>query len=335
MNDAARGSTKKKTMPHRNLGCIFVLKWIGIVVGIIASPIVIYYGTIFLWVSQGTVQPSLAEELVLTAQNLLENPLESPIRPDDRFYVGMLDFSRDDGELCFVLSWHSSKTAPYIGDSEFVEGNVYFRYVEVYINDRLAGRTDEGGFLEMYRLMRGIDTACVEGILEDGLHIVEIRLLPRVFASPNYVQRWAVEVECDTQGCLKNPSRPYDYFSRARYAHGISPISEDLAIVANTFPTDYDYYDDVQLEINDLSVPTRNATEVCFIFTETPILSDDQYPNIGHLSINLGYEHTLFYNHYTNSNRICSDYSIPIGVNVITLQLPNSEMPYQWAIEIE
>lgn len=332
MNHQVTKNPKEKRTPQRNFGCIFVLKWIGIAIGIIASPIVIYYGTIFLWVSQGTVRPSLSEELVPTAQNLLENPLESPIRPDENFYVGMLDFSRDDGELCFVLSWYPSS---YIPDHGFVEGGVYFRYVEVYINDRLAGRTDEGGFLEMYRLMRGIDVACVIGILEDGIHIVEIRLLPRAFANPNYVQRWAVEVDCDTEGCLKNPSLPYDYFSRARYARGISPISEDLAIVANILPTDYDYYNDVQLEINDISVPTSNATEVCFIFTETPILSDELYPNIGHISINLGYEHTLFNNYYTNSNRICSDYSVPIGVNVITLQLPNLEEPHQWAIEIE
>ncbi|MEM9951978.1 MAG: hypothetical protein AAF846_10275 [Chloroflexota bacterium] len=334
MNKQFHKNPKKKAMPKRDLGCGVVLKWLGIAIAVIASPFVIYYGTIFLWLSQGTVRPSLSDELIPTAEYLLENPYENPVRADDEFYVGMVDFNQDDNELCFVLSWFRARINSFTSANKFEEGSVYFRYVEIHINGQLAGRTDKGGFLEMYRLMRGIDTECVAGTLGNGLHIIEVRTLPRAFAPPNYVQRWTIEVDCDPQGCLRDASPSYDTFSRARNASGVSPLSEDLAHITVSLTSNYDYYDDVQLEITDISVPTRNATEVCFIFSETPVQSDDEYPNIGHMSINLGYEHTLFYNHYTNSNRICSDYSVPSGINIITLQLPNSEIPYQWAIEI-
>lgn len=332
MKHEATDSTKKKSMPSRFSIFVPFLKWLGIGLCAILVLIFAYHATIYLWLNQGTVRSSLPDELIPTAEYLLENPQVDPLLADSEFYVGVTDVDRNSREICFVIA--SGQTGHnYLYSNNGIEIDAL--YIEILINEKLAGRSYTG-LLNIYRLMNAYTTVCIDGVLENGLHVIELRAMDSAFSQPNYTKQWVIEVDCDYENCVVNTSQYSLDFGRARHAMGgISPISEDLALVANTLPSDYDYYDDVQLEINDISVPTSNATEVCFIFTETPILSDELYPNIGHISINLGYEHTLFNNYYTNSNRICSDYSVPIGVNVITLQLPNLEEPHQWAIEIE
>ncbi|GAB5490185.1 MAG: hypothetical protein Phog2KO_04000 [Phototrophicaceae bacterium] len=332
MNNQVIKNPKKKKAPQRSLGCGVILKWIGIAIAIIVSPIVIYYGTIFLWLNQGNVRSSLPDELIPIAEYLLDNPQVEPPLTDSEFYVDVTDIDRNSREICFVIA--SGQTGyDYLYSNNGIEINALF--IEILINENLAGRSYTG-LLSIYHSMNAYITVCIDGVLEDGLHVIELRAMDSAFSQPNYTKQWVVAVNCTYENCVVNSVPSSLDFHRARHAMGgISPISEDLSLVANTLPTDYDYYDDVELEINDISVPTRNATEVCFIFAETPVLSDGDYPNVGHISINLGREHTLFYNNYTNSNRICSDYRVPIGANVITLQLPNREEPYQWAIEIE
>lgn len=351
MNHKATEKTKKKPTAKRSSGCMPILKWIGVFFGVIAVLIFAYFATLYLWLNQGMVLSSLPSELEPTAQALLKNPYVDPPLDDSEFFIGVTEVDRNAREICFIIA--AGRGDGY--DSFYQNGDIQINanYVEIWINDNLAGRTYTG-FLSIYRDMNRYTSSCVDGILEEGLHLIELRLMDNAFDTPNYIQRWAIEVDCRYESCVENAAPSWQDFNEARSRSPIvDSLPEELSTYTQTLLDNPNIYDDVMFSMTDISVPTvfPSAFKICLDFRGIDgglsingttydqygdVLSNDgeiDNQSVGTLTLN-NESHTV-YSIQFDDGVLCHNYRLQSGLVLIQLELDSLEQIYEWAIEIE
>lgn len=155
--------------------------FLALMFALVAMLVAIWMIGFSLWFNAGSVKPSLDAEYVPTAEYLLDNPYEEPPTTFGELNIELLEIDFSNELICFTI-WGSSQ-------ADFDRANL----LEVFINEQLAARLRPDSLI--LTSLPAQKPFCINGILESGLHIIEVRAYKDMFFQANYVHRWAIEVE--------------------------------------------------------------------------------------------------------------------------------------------